>query len=113
MKHAPALSIRAKRVAPMTGLDPTELGVLAEVSEYLNDREITGSTLLDAATVGRQAYLWTLSNGEHVLLLMQAQRFCYWLASSEPLKQLHERASDWLTEPSVEASLRQTRTTKR
>lgn len=113
MKPTPQLDIRCTRVAPAQGICPTELKVLREVIEYQGDREVTGSTLLDAASVGRQAYLWTLSDGEHLLLLMQAQRFCYWEASREALEQLRERASDWLTEPPLEASLRQARTESR
>ena len=104
MKHTPQLDIRCTRVEPPQGICPAELNVLREVIEYQGDREVTGSTLLDAASVGRQSYLWTLSDGEHVLLLMQAQRFCYWEASREPLEQLRERAADWLTEPRLDAS---------
>lgn len=103
MKQTPPLGIRRTRVAPPKGICLTELRVLRELTEYQGHREVTGSTLLDAASVGRQAYLWTLSDGEHLLLLLQGQRFCYWEATREPLEQLHARATDWLTEPAVEA----------
>lgn len=92
------------RIAPPQGVCPRELRVLRELTEYLADREVSGTTLLDAATVGRQAYLWTLSDGEHLLLLMQRQRFCYWQATREPFAELHARAMDWLTEPPIETS---------
>lgn len=107
MKQTPPLGIRRTRVAPPQGICLTELRVLRELTEYQGNREVTGSTLLDAASVGRQAYLWTLSDGEHLLLLLQGQRFCYWEATREPLEQLHARATDWLTEPAVEARLLQ------
>lgn len=107
MKQTPPLGIRRTRVAPPQGICLSELRVLRELTEYQGTREVTGSTLLDAASIGRQAYLWTLSDGEHLLLLLQEQRFCYWEATREPLEQLHARATDWLTEPAVEARLLQ------
>lgn len=105
MKQSPLLGIRRTRIAPPRGICPRELKVLCEFLEYLGHREVTGTTLLDAAEVGRQAYLWTLSDGEHLLLLLQAQRFCYWEPTREPYEQLHARARDWLSEPPVEARL--------
>jgi hypothetical protein len=96
----PPLEIRCTRVAPPAGICPTELKVLREVFEYQGEREVAGSTLLDAASVGRQAYLLTLADGEHLLLLMHAQRFVYWEASRATIELLHKRATDWLTEPS-------------
>jgi hypothetical protein len=105
MKQSPLLGIRRTRIAPPQGICPRELKVLCEFLEYLGHREVTGTTLLDAANVGRQAYLWTLSDGEHLLLLLQAQRFCYWEPTHETYEQLHERARDWLSEPPVEARL--------
>jgi len=104
MKQTPPLRLDAVRVPPPTGLCPTELRVLREVSDHQADRQIVGSTLLDAPAVGRQAHIWTLSDGEHLLLLMQSQRFCHWQASQESVEQLRERALDWLTEPEVDAS---------
>ena len=102
MKHTPRIEIRCNRVAPPRDICPAELTVLREVIEYQRDRQVVGSILLDAASVGRQAQLLTLNDGEHLVLLMQAQRFCYWEASREPIKQLHQRAVDWLTEPPVD-----------
>lgn len=107
MKLTPPIHLGATRVPPLTGLCPIELRVLREVSDYQADREIVGSTLLDAPAVSRHAHLWTLSDGEHLLLLMQSQRYCYWLASRAPVEQLRERGIDWLTEPDVEITPRQ------
>lgn len=76
--------------------------MLRELMEHIGDRDVPGTTLLDAALLGRQAYLWTLSDGEHVLLLMQRQRFCHWQATRQPLAELKEVALDWLTEPSLD-----------
>lgn len=101
MKHTPHIDIRCTRIAPSRDLCPAELTVLREVIEYQRDRQVVGSILLDAASVGRQAQLLTLNDGEHLVLLMQAQRFCYWESSREPIEQLHRRALDWLTEPPV------------
>lgn len=102
MKHTPQIEIRCTRVAPTRNICPAELTVLREVIEYQRDRQVVGSILLDAASVGRQAQLLTLNDGEHLVLLMQAQRFCYWESSREPIDQLHQRAVDWLTEPHVD-----------
>lgn len=103
MTRTTPLKLRGRRVTPPPGICRTELRVLSECIEYQGDRDVIGTTLLDAACVGRQAYVWTLADGEHLLLLLQAQRFCYWEATREPLEQLHARATDWLTEPAVEA----------
>lgn len=114
MKQTQQLILDAVRVPPPTGLCPTELRVIREVSDHQADRPIVGSTLLDAPAVGRQAHIWTLSDGEHLLLLMQAQRFCHWQASRESLEQLRERAIDWLTEPEVDTNKpQQTRSFRR
>lgn len=105
MKRTPPIEIRCTRVAPPRDICPAELRVLRKVIEYQRDRHVVGSILLDAASIGRQAQLMTLNDGEHLVLLMQAQRFCYWEPSREPIEQLHRRAVDWLTEPHVESSL--------
>lgn len=80
-----------------------ELSVLREFAEYQAERKVIGTTFLEASLVGRRVQLCTLKDGEHVVLLMQDHRFCYWEASRAPLEQLHQRACDWLTEPRFSA----------
>lgn len=100
MKRA-ASTIASCRYPPGPRVCPVELRVLREVSEHQADRVVVGSTLYDASELGRQAYVWTLNDGEHLILLMQAQRFCYWAPSRASLKELAQLAIDWLTEPPV------------
>lgn len=96
---ADAGGVRPTRVGPTRASRQLELHVLRELAEYQGERRVTGTTLLEATLVARQAHIWTLEDGEHLLLLMQTRRFCYWEASRDSLDELRQRACDWLTEP--------------
>lgn len=92
------MNVERVRVVP-TSLPPIELSVLREYAEYRGERKVIGTTLLEVPLVGRRVQLCTLDDGEHVLLLMQDHRFCYWEATRATFEQVHQRACDWLTEP--------------
>lgn len=72
-----------------------------QVAEYTAGRPITGATTLEASATGRVVYLWTLEDGEHLLLLTHRRTFLYWEACPDCLVTLRERAVNWLTEPAV------------
>ena len=79
--------------------------LVRELAEYQAGREVVGTTLLEAVLSGRQVHVWTLSDGEHLLMLTYRDRFLHWEASHDPLPVLRTRALDWLSEPEGHVSL--------
>ena len=103
MENPTAQRYPTLRFALSASAQPPEIRVLRELTDYQGDREIVGTTLLEVAKLSREAHLLTLNDGEHLLLLIQGQRACYWEPSRESLESLRQRACDWLTEPASSA----------
>ncbi len=101
MEQKDTPNVRHVRVPPDSRARRTDVQILREFAEYQGERRVTGTTLLEVPRLGREVHLLTLEDGEHLLLLLQGQRFCHWEGTREPFAQLRERACDWLTEPAA------------
>lgn len=76
-----------------------DLSVLREFAEYQAERKVIGTTLLHVRPLRRSVQLSTTESGEHLLLLMQDDRFLHFEAVRAPYEHVYQRARDWLTEP--------------
>jgi hypothetical protein len=73
--------------------------LLRQALEYQGERQISGTSLLEEPLTRREAHLWTLEDGEHLVLLVQDHRYCHWEPTREPLGVARNKAIEWLTEP--------------
>jgi hypothetical protein len=78
--------------------------LLRQALEYQGERQISGTSFLEEPLTRREAHLWTLEDGEHLVLLVQDRRYCHWEPTREPLEVARHRAIQWLTEPPTEPS---------
>jgi hypothetical protein len=99
MDHPSADGLSTQRSGPTADTARMQRGILREALDYQGERSVLGRTFLEEPLSQREAHLWTLEDGEHLVLLLQHHRYCHWEPSREPLKTLHRRACDWLTEP--------------
>ncbi len=73
--------------------------IMREVAEHHAGRKILGTTMLELPLLNRKVHLWTVEDGEHILILEQNRSFLYWEASRDSLTAIRSRACDWLAEP--------------
>lgn len=78
---------------------PNEWRVLNELASYQGIRQRIGTTNLKTDDVDREVIIWSLDDGEHVVMLLHRKRIFHWEPTREPYEHVHARACDWLTEP--------------
>ncbi len=66
---------------------------------YLGERCWVGRIKLTHVAHQREAHIWTLDDGEHLILLMLGKELCHWGATRASWRRLHKQACDWLCEP--------------
>jgi hypothetical protein len=63
-----------------------------------------GKTVLSVRERKREAQIWTLEDGEHLLLLVENGELLHWEGSCGPLKPLNNRACEWLCTPPADSA---------
>jgi hypothetical protein len=86
------------RAPPAGATTVTELRLLREFFEYQGARQEKSSSTFEApARTSRLAHVITLDDGEHLVLLMEDRRYCYWEGTRQPFERLRRRLSTWVT----------------
>jgi len=75
--------------------------ILREAAAYQGKRSIVLRTTLSVVALNRRVEIWSLIDGEQMLLLITDNLYRYWTAIDSPLHAAKEQACDWLTEEST------------
>jgi hypothetical protein len=97
---------RVRRTPSPVQADKTYL-TLRTLVEYQAGRRVIGQIVLSVdfkvngatRTSDRQVFIWTLIDGEHLMMLTRRSDVLYWESSFDDISQLRSRGADWLSEP--------------